>query len=691
MYIGEPRGFALVTSNFLMYKDVLTKSFSKICKCYKIYLYLITSCLFVIIESVMPIKLLSQNLINQIAAGEVIERPSSVLKELMENAIDAGADKIIVKLMDAGKSFISVSDNGSGMDAESLKMCIMSHATSKLSDDNLFNIHTMGFRGEALPSIVSISRVTITSSTDGEEGHKIQLEGAECVGFSPASCAKGTTVEVHDLFFATPARLKFLKSDSIEMDHCNTLFDRIALAHKNVTFEFFDGKRRRARYEKTDELRQRVADVCGEQFNKNIFTVNKKVDGLHLYGFLGVPTFNKSSNNYQYFFVNNRFVKDRIFFSALKSAYLTLVPAGRYPVAILYLDIDPGEIDVNVHPTKTEIRFRNDEKVRSFMVTTLRNALSGYGATRVSSQLVDKFSENLLSSREIDADEPWVVTKPSSLGKFSRQSNEDFFADNGTLVSDRDENFPAMPKSEFSNFSRSAYSPNFSRASRELLHDRPVNSFESDLTKKSGTEDASNFVISTSSSDVGFLGHAVCQIHDTYIVAVHEEDLIIIDQHAAAERITLEKLKKNTILESQNLLMPDACTLTHAQVECLDKNADFLNSFGIHFAKAAEDVIIINALPAILETSDAKGLVMDIIDELMTFSDAYSLEEKVHKVLSTMSCHGSLRANHRLSIEEMDSLLRQMEQTPNIGQCCHGRPSYVVLSLKDLNKFFERT
>lgn len=599
----------------------------------------------------MRIKLLPPNLVNQIAAGEVIERPASVLKELIENAIDANADKIIVKVIDAGKSFISVSDNGCGMDAESLKMCIMSHATSKLSDDNLFNIHTMGFRGEALPSIISIARVSISSSVDEENGHKIQLEGANCTDFSPMNCSKGTVVEVRDLFFSTPARLKFLKSDAVEMDHCCTIFNRIALANHNISMELRDEKRVRLHYDKTNDLQKRISDVCGEQIQKNIFKIDKQQGNMHLYGFLGVPTFNRASNDYQYFFVNNRFIKDRIFFAALKSAYSTLVPTGRYPVAILYFDIEPTAIDVNVHPTKTEIRFRNEDKVRNFIIPVLKEALFSYGATKVSTQLVDKFIE--------DTSSPLNVMDRV----FGQGSGEKSLCDYGSALAN-------------------------------LSAKRPYKEYKT--TSQIKTIDKTNIVASVfspieSQNKEQFLGKPLCQIHDTYIVAIHNDDLIIVDQHAAAERITLEKLKSNLTLESQSLLLPETCKLTASQVEYLDKNRDFLISLGIHYEKTSADTVVIKALPALLETSDAKQIIEDISYELVTFGDTYSLEEKVHRILSTISCHGSLRANHMLSKEAMDSLLRQMERTPNIGQCCHGRPSYVVLSLKDLNKFFERT
>lgn len=603
----------------------------------------------------MRIKLLPPNLVNQIAAGEVIERPASVLKELIENAIDAKADKIVVKVIDSGKSFISVSDNGCGMDAESLKLCIMSHATSKLSDENLFNIHTMGFRGEALPSIISISRVSIASSINDEDGHEIQLEGANCVNFAPVNCSKGTVVEVRDLFFSTPARLKFLKSNAVEMDHCCTVFNRIALANPCVTMELRDEKHVRLHYDKTNDLQKRISDVCGEQTQRNIFKIDKQLGDMHLYGFLGVPTFNKASNSYQYFFVNSRFIKDRIFFAALKSAYSTLVPAGRHPVAVLYFDIDPAAIDVNVHPTKTEIRFRNEDKVRNFIIPTLKEALFSYGATKVSTQLVDKFIEDNSSLNVMDR-------------VFGSSSTAKDFRDYGNAIA------------------------NLSKE-RTYREHRPMPQAIRNIDKTADRIGEAPVVFSPIeiSEEKQSLGDALCQIHDTYIVAINNDDLIIVDQHAAAERITLEKLRKNLTLESQNLLMPETCKLTASQVECLNKNRDFLVSLGLYYEKIALDTIIVKALPALLETSDAKQIIEDISDELVNFGDAYSLEEKVHRILSTISCHGSLRANHMLSKEAMNSLLRQMEDTPNIGQCCHGRPSYVTLSLKDLNKFFERT
>lgn len=626
---------------------------------------------------VMNIRLLPQNLINQIAAGEVIERPASVIKELVENAVDAGASRIAVKVINAGKSFISVKDDGCGMKPESLKMCIMSHATSKLSDGNLFNIHTMGFRGEALPSIISVARVNIMSSENGELGHKIELEGAEQIDFSPTNCSKGTTIEVRDLFFATPVRLKFLKSDAVEMDYCHTVFDRIALANKNIAFELSDERRVRCIYESADDLKKRVVDVFGEQFGKNVFFVDKKIDGMHLYGFLGVPTFNKSSSSYQYFFVNGRFVKDRLFFSALRSAYSTLIPAGRYPVAVLYLEIEPKAVDVNVHPTKIEVRFRNEDRVRYFIITTMKEVLVSYGATMVSTKLVDRFTEQLSHAQPSVSESSDCASRRVIAHNFERPNYES------------QKLFDVLATKQSADL---VY--NLSKRSPPHVND-VIDTYNVKLCR----EEQRNSVFYKEveeqqqkiSSKTNFLGIPLCQIRDTYIVSVSGDDLIIIDQHAAAERITLEKLRKNLVLDSQKLLLSETCNLNQAQMEALEKNEDFLKSFGIHYEKIGDNIIVVDALPTILETTDAVKVIVDIADELTEFGEIYTLEEKVHKVLSTASCHGSLRANHMLSYEAMDSLLRQMENTPNIGQCCHGRPSYVVLSLKELNKFFERS
>ncbi|MDR2107252.1 MAG: DNA mismatch repair endonuclease MutL [Holosporaceae bacterium] len=597
-----------------------------------------------------PIKLLSQNLINQIAAGEVIERPASVIKELIENAVDAGAGEISVKIIDAGKGFISVSDDGCGMDRESLELCILSHATSKLSSENLFDIHTFGFRGEALPSIASISRLSIVSANDSSsEGFTLRLEGAKNLGLSPTNRKRGTTVEVRDLFFATPARLKFLKSNASETENCCDVFNRAALALPEIGFRFTDGDREKFRYAKTDSLQKRIRDVLGESFEKNTFEINAEKDGMRLRGFIGVPTFNRASSNCQYFFVNNRCVKDKHFACALKSAYAGLVPPGRRAAAVLFLDIPRSEVDVNAHPAKTEVRFGNSEKVRFFISSELKKQLSSFGAmkstTDVSPQKFYPF--------------PGVAKRAAS--PIAREKETRFFSTFGREV---------------------RTSNNFSNSTAALPSPAPVEpEFERDETFRSAPDDGNEIS----------LGNAVCQINNTYIVAENGDELIIVDQHAAAERIALEKLKNNLSLDSQVLLLPEICPLRESQVELLENNRDMISKLGVVYEKLTDDLVSVRSVPAILGVCDAKSLMSDLADELAAFGESYSAEEKIHRVLATVSCHGSLRAGKKMTPQEMNSLLRQMEKTANIAQCCHGRPSYVALSSKNLNKFFERS
>lgn len=641
------------------------------------------------------IKVLSQNLINQIAAGEVIERPASVVKELVENAIDAGATEVEIRLEDAGKSLISVSDNGSGMDKDSLKLCVLSHATSKLSDENLFNIHTFGFRGEALPSMVSIARVSLVSSdNDNGEAWRLNTEGKGSLELEPDSRTKGTTVMVRDLFYATPARLKFLKSDTSESEACRQTLKRMALSFKNVSFSLYDNDKKKLLYGATDSLFQRIKDIFGEEFAENLFEVKIEKGKYSLHGFVGVPTFNKPSSSYQYFFVNNRFVKDKIFASALRSTYSGVIHPGRFPVAILFLDMPHDEVDVNAHPAKTEIRFKEGEMVRGFLVSALKKLISAYGSSRPSTEIVNcmfnpqskmesndsnvGFSEtsteaSIANLRDSETAPAWNVIRSHGGAKdqeisqrcFSNYENKQKLYNSGIFALQKNR---SLPKSDVNSQQQMPKFDVIENPLPEILERSEENS-----------ENRTHF------------GTALYQIANTYIVAANNDSLILIDQHAVAERITLEKLKKDTKLESQDLLLPEVCPLSEVQVELLEKNSDLIAKFGIVYEKLSSDVVIVNALPAILGSCEAKPLINDVVDELEQMGDVYSLEKKIHLILSTISCHGSLRAGRKLSIDEMNSLLRQMESTENIAQCCHGRPSFVVLTTKNLNKFFERS
>lgn len=622
------------------------------------------------------IKVLPQRIVNQIAAGEVIERPSSVVKELVENAIDAGATEITVKIVDGGKNFISVADNGSGMDKDSLGLCIMSHATSKLSSENLFDIHTFGFRGEALPSIASVSRLSITTSDNEEsEAWQLRMEGQANLGTAPASRSRGTTIEVRDLFFATPARLKFLKSESYETEKCRSIFNDLALANCGVSFRFTDSGSEKARYEKTDKLAKRINDIFGESFSKNIFEMKGTRGDLSLHGYIGVPTFNKSASNQQYFFVNNRLVKDKTFASAIKSAYAGLIPHGRYPVAILYLDMPYNEVDVNVHPAKTEVRFRDTERIRSFIVSELKRAIESYGSNRSTTDMMDRFYSSISNP-----------LKPIPTGIISTSPSPVLMTTASALEKPKDENFEWQSPKKADVFAfplrkNEPFEPIKKEWPKEKVHIEPKTlEMEQRISSKEIKEDEK---IS--------LGNALFQVNNTYIIAESDNGIIIVDQHAAAERIMLEELKNNLKLNSQSLLISESFTLTAAKVELLKTNNDLLIKLGVYLEYSEGNSVAVSSVPALLETSDTEPLLNDIIDELSAFGDTYTLDDKIHSILSTISCHSSLRAGKKLSVQEMNYLLRKMELTTNIAQCCHGRPSYIILTFKDLNIFFERS
>jgi DNA mismatch repair protein MutL len=661
----------------------------------------------------MVIKVLPQNLINQIAAGEVIERPSSVIKELVENALDAEATKIEIKIDDGGKSYMAIGDDGVGMHRNELEMCALSHATSKLTTENLFNIQTFGFRGEALPSIASIARLAITSAAgemsapDSITTNGWCLASTESGNFSitPSNRSRGTTVEVRDLFFATPARLKFLKSDAAETNSCRAMLSRFALAFHDISFKFVESRKVKFHYKATDKLRDRLADVLGTSFLDNVFEINTQSDELKLCGYIGVPTFNKASAEHQYFFVNHRFVKDKIFASALKSAYAGLMPGGRYAAAVLFLEIPFSDVDVNAHPAKIEVRFRNADRVRSFIFSTLKRSLESFGAAQPSNQLtrffLEKQMEGFRKKSEIAAatekgiiSEEKKVANETALRRDWRRQGDDLHY--GKLTDAEKNKFAGIVQSTtatvYSNDELLAY-PIQSHAPSTSITTTNGDAISDDCSNKSNnsgentfpTAAAANAVADFSASSQPF------QIHSTYIVAPHENGLMIIDQHAVAERITLERLKQNMSLDSQTLLLPEVYQLSKFHLENLRKHHDLLSKFGIHFEELAQDLIRIEALPAIFCNCNVKLLMDDIIDELSTFGYAYSLDEAIHRILSKISCHSSLRAGKKLSLAEMNHLINQIKTTQNIAQCCHGRPSYVILSTEDLDKFFERS
>ena len=618
-------------------------------------------------KKMTQIRVLPDNLINQIAAGEVVERPASVIKELVENSIDAGATVVTVTLTGGGKNLIIIEDNGKGMTKEELELAVQRHATSKLPDDNLFNIKHLGFRGEALPSIASISRMTITSkkTSNSDTAWKLEIEGGKKSKISPAAHNKGTRIEVRDLFYATPARLKFLKTEASEAGACIDILNRIALANPQVSFTLIsDGKKKisLSAHQDTslDARLQRVSDILGREFADNSLQILAERDGLRISGYISLPTLNKANSLSQYLFVNNRPVRDKLLLGAIKGAYQDVLAHNRYPVLALFFEVDPGSVDVNVHPAKAEVRFYDNNLVRGLLVSSIRHALlQGAGHTANTTTLDDfipKFdTPNTMFAQETN----------------HRPFNNDCHCERSAATQSSDS---------------SIYSHSFqSRPSRSRQSSIP----DLERVYSVKTEDTTT----RSSDEIGELGLAKAQFHDTYIISQNEDSIIIIDQHASHERIVMEKLKSNLIrgnVASQMLLIPEIVELSASNKARILEAAPDLSKLGLIVEEFGTTDIIIREVPALISDSNVKKLIEDLSEELAEWGKDYALEEKLHHICATIACHGSVRAGRRLNSDEMNRLLRDMEKTELSGQCNHGRPTYIKLNIKDIERLFKR-
>lgn len=607
----------------------------------------------------MGIRILPNTLVNQIAAGEVIERPASVVKELVENAIDAGAASIEVTLVDGGKSLISVSDNGKGMDKQDLPLAIERHATSKLPDNDLFHIHYMGFRGEALPSIASVAKLSIVSRTEkSENAWKIEVFGGEIKSPVPVAANYGTKVEVRDLFYATPARLKFLKTGAGETAQCVDILNRIALANPQVSFSLFDDKKKKISLngrqgDLFDSRLKRISDVLGRDFGDNSLLIDANRDDLKISGFVSLPTYSKANTLSQYLFVNNRPVRDKLLLGALKAAYQGVLELGRYPVCALFFDVNPELVDVNVHPTKAEVRFYDGNAVRGLLISAVRNALMR--GSMQTAQTAD-FSQ-IVNNDSAEENIPDTV----------------FLHENATI-------------------SRPFLTPFRPPLPRKILADdvdfpELKNSF-SVKTEDISAEDAVN------QQSVGFLGMAKAQFHNTYIISQTEDSVIIIDQHAAHERIVMERFKANMASEQQPqtqlLLIPEVVDLSLSEKTALLENCEELKKTGMIIEEFGMTAVIVREIPALINGCDIKNLVKSLAEQILEWGKDFALEDKINHICATMACHGSVRAGRSLNVAEMNELLREMENTPHSGQCNHGRPTYIELKLKDIDKLFHR-
>ncbi len=587
----------------------------------------------------MKIRRLEAHLINQIAAGEVIERPASAVKELVENALDAESTTITIHLREGGRSLIAVTDNGLGMNREDLELAVERHATSKLPSSDLFNIQTLGFRGEALPSIGSVSRLHLTSRGQGsEEAWLLKVEGGEKKSSIPTSHPQGTHIEVKDLFYATPARLKFLKSPSTELSHAVELLNRLAMSHPQVAFKLIADQRTVFDYKSCDALQDRLAQVMGTDFTQNALPLEMSRGDIHLKGFISLPTLNRANASHQYLFVNGRPVKDKLLHGAIRAAYQDFLASDRYPLLALFLEVPGEEVDVNVHPAKTEVRFRDSGLIRGTIVSALKQTLAGAShktSTTISTQAVQSFR-------------PEPLRQPSLTGYIP----------------------PALPQSPQRSF------PSFRQVTSSTLTNHQQYCLAED---------------SPSLLDIPPLGLAKAQLHGTYIIAQTEQGMVIIDQHAAHERLVYEGLKSEWgHVRRQPLLIPEVVELSESDLHQLKEAQQDLLALGLVVEPFGDKTALVREIPALLGEVNIQDLMKDLADEMKELASPISLKERLAEILATCACHNSVRAGRKLSIPEMDALLRQMEQTPHSGQCNHGRPTYVELKRTDMEKLFGR-
>ncbi len=610
----------------------------------------------------MPVRRLPETTVNRIAAGEVIERPASVVKELVENALDAGARRIEVATDGGGRRLIRVADDGSGMSRADLELAVERHATSKLDGDDLMQIGTLGFRGEALPSIGSVARLTITTRCASEpHAWSIEVEGGRKSPIKPAALGEGTRVEVADLFYATPARLKFLKQDRTEAEAVREVVRRLAMSRPDVAFTLSGEERTPVTWPAAlpgaAGRLARLADILGAEFRANAVEVNAEREGVTVEGFIALPTLSRANSLGQYLFVNGRPVRDKLLLGVLRGAYADYLPRDRHPIVALFIALPPPEVDVNVHPAKTEVRFRNATLVRSLLMHALKEGLareSGRAATTGGSATIAAF-------------------RPAAL---PRRGNFDW---RRSLAR------PGTP-TRTAVAAWSAPEPGFAEAAQDA--------YQAALDV-GGAGATARIEVAEPAADAldRPLGAARAQVHDTYIVAQTRDGLVIVDQHAAHERLVYERMKASldkSGVARQILLIPEIVELDGDDVARLTERADELARYGLAIEPFGPGAVAVRETPSMLGETDAGELLRDLAEHLAEWDEALPLERRLMHVAATMACYGSVRAGRRLKADEMNALLREMEATPNAGQCNHGRPTYVELKLADIERLFGR-
>lgn len=624
------------------------------------------------------IELLSPRLANQIAAGEVVERPASVIKELLENSLDSGAKRIDVDVEQAGVKLLRVRDDGRGISADDLPLALARHATSKIRDlEDLERVMSLGFRGEALASISSVARLTLTSRTrDAEQAWQVETEGRDMAPrVQPAAHPAGTSVEVRDLFFNTPARRKFLKAEKTEFDHLQEVIKRLALARFDVAFHLrHNGKSILSLHEANDDAARarRVAAVCGAGFLEQALPIEVERNGLHLWGWVGLPTFSRSQADLQYFYVNGRAVRDKLVAHAVRQAYRDVLFNGRHPTFVLFFEVDPSVVDVNVHPTKHEVRFRDGRMVHDFLYGTLHRAL---GDVRPEDHLAAPAAvAGMVRPTGIDA------------GEFGPQGEMRLAAH---MALEQPQTQPGL--SAPGTGAGAGYQYQYTPRPQAVLPAAEAQSAYREFYAP--LPDASGVSLPEGQGDIPPLGYALAQLKGIYILAENAQGLVLVDMHAAHERIMYERLKvamASEGLSGQPLLVPESIAVSQREADCAEEHVSWFQRLGFELQRLGPESLAIRQIPALLKQAEANRLVHDVLADLMEYGTSDRIQAHLNELLGTMACHGAIRANRRLALPEMNGLLRDMENTERSGQCNHGRPTWTQLGLDDLDKLFLR-
>jgi len=617
------------------------------------------------------IQQMPNQLINQIAAGEVVERPASVVKELLENCLDAISTKIEIDIEQGGTKLIRIRDNGQGIHKDDLALALSRHATSKIRNlDDLEHIKSLGFRGEALPSIASISRMSITSRQADAEGYKVQGQDEQSADVSPAAHSNGTTIEVRDLFYNVPARRKFLRTEKTEFNHLEDVVKRIALSHFDVDVTLSHNQRVIKQWRAASnqqQMEQRIAEVCGKAFIEQSQYMSFEAANLKLHGWIALPSFSRSTADMQYFFVNGRIIRDKLVTHAVRQAYQDVLYHGRHPAYVLFLELDPAMVDVNAHPTKHEVRFREGRLVHDFLFRGIHKALADVRPQTADGvhDLQGLATANVKSENSPSSVQP-LQTSMSGISGYGGPAYSNASRPSNRAASEVNEQIQA-----YANLSR-GISPGISPGISSGL---PANESQQD------------------GGEIPPLGFAVAQLHGIFILSQTANGMVIVDMHAAHERITYERMKQDMRqgnLASQPLLVPISMNLSEKEAQLAEEQVDIFSELGFELDRSAPESIRIRQIPVILARADAEALVRDVLSDLLSYGSSERIRNAINKVLGTMACHGSVRANRSLTLPEMNALLRDMETTERSGQCNHGRPTWTEFSLDAMDKWFMR-